>query len=277
MERAKTGDGSGRRRGRRRVVRWLGAAGVLLLATATVLVLGRCRSIEVPAGARLATYDVAPYAAALAGSVRDGLVDYAALRRDHATDLATYVEAVGRFGPETTPELFPAEADRLAYYLNAYNAIMLRRWLDAGAGETDGARPAVNRAWFFVDAWRVDGAWISLNTLEQLIIRPRFEEPRIHFALVCGAMSCPPLLGEPFDGERLNAQLEGLGHRWLAEPDGATVRPDGVVEVSRIFKWYAGDFEDMGGVAGVIERYRPGAASPGEIVYQEYDWTINAP
>ncbi|MCP3903675.1 MAG: DUF547 domain-containing protein [Planctomycetes bacterium] len=285
------GDGSERDRragrGRRRWPRLVAAAVVLLGAAATLLALGRCRTIEVPDAARLGTYDTSAYADLLAGSVRDGLVDYAALRRDHADGLAAYLDAVGRFGPETSPELFPTEPDRLAYYLNAYNAIMLRRWLDADAGAPGRATPpTVNRAWFFLDSWRVDDDWVSLNALEQSIIRPTFDEPRVHFALVCGAVSCPPLLDEPFEGARLDEQLDGLGRRWLLEPDGLLVGDDGRVFVSRIFTWYAKDFEATGGLAGVLDRYLPrddprreaiDEVRAGRVEYLDYDWTINAP
>ena len=143
----------------------------------------------------------------------------------------------------------------------------------------------MNRLWFFLDTWRVDGAWITLDTLEQRIIRPRHEEPRAHFALVCGAMGCPPLLDEPFAGDRLDEQLDSLGRQWFLEDDAVRVDADGTVSLSLIFKWYRSDFDSMGGLAGVVDRYMPGdhrdqddvveAARTGRIRFMPYDWTIN--
>ena len=258
--------------------------GLFLLLAVAIPVLVRCKSIRVPESSRLSTYHDEPYRELLAACVRDGLVDYHRLGAEHADDLDRFLDAVGRFGPETPPQLFATSPDRLAYYLNAYNALMLRKWLDAGAADADAAR-RVNRLWFFADFWRVDGSWLSLDRLEQRVIRPTFQEPLVHMALVCGAMGCPPLLEEPFVGERLDEQLEGLTRRWLREPDGLRVDEDGTVWCSRIFLWYRADFDTLGGLPGVLERYLDPtdprrqlairAAREGTIQFMEYDWSIN--
>ncbi len=117
------------------------------------------------------------------------------------------------------------------------------------------------------------------------MIRPTFKEPLVHMALVCGAMGCPPLLEEPFVGERLDEQLDGLARRWLLEPDGLRVDEDGTVWCSRIFLWYRADFDTLGGLPGVLERYLDPtdprrqlairAAREGTIQFMEYDWSIN--
>ena len=130
-----------------------------------------------------------------------------------------------------------------------------------------------------------DGGSITMHTLEQGLIRPRYDEPRIHYALICGAVSCPPLLDEPFVGSRLDEQLDELGRRWLSQPDGLRVDPDGDVYLSAIFKWYKGDFRDSGGFAAVIDRYlddadprKPvalAAARDGKLKFLPYDWSIN--
>ncbi len=244
-----------------------------------------CRSIRVDPEQRLEAYGDEPYASLLAASVRDGLVDYAVLRADHELDLDRYLDAVGRYGPRATPESFATTEQRLAYYLNAYNAIMLRRWLDSGAGEPGfDEGDEVNKLWFVWNRWRVDGSWVTLHALEQKLIRPVFDEARVHFALVCGALGCPPLLEEPFDAELLDEQLESLGRRWLAEPDGVRLDAEGRLWMSSIFEWYREDFEGLGGLAGVIQRFVEDeerraallAAAKGEILFLPYDWTINA-
>jgi hypothetical protein len=258
--------------------------GLLALIAAAALLLVRCTTISVPPSERLATYGDEPYRRALAACVRDGLVDYQRLRAEHADDLDLYLDTIARFGPRSTPDLFPGDDDRLAYYVNAYNALMLRQWLDGGAG-ADQAERSVNRLWFFTSFWRVDGSWMSLDQLEQSLIRPTFEEPRIHVALVCGAMGCPPLLEEPFVGEHLDRQLDDLARRWLREPDGLRLRNDGAVVMSAIFDWYRADFDAMGGLAGVIERFLDegderrevaiAAAQRGDVRFMAYDWSIN--
>lgn len=258
---------------------WLPAIGLLAVGH------GGCRWVHVAAESQLDRYESRPYAAALAGSVVEGLVDYQRLGQTLAADLDLYLDAIARFGPTAAAEGAPPDREALAYYLNAYNAIMLRRWLDAGAGDGRTDR-TVNVLWFVIDRWRVDGRWMTLDHLEQRVIRG-FDEPRIHFALVCGAIDCPPLLQEPFDGARLDQQLEALGRRWFAEPDAVRMDPDtGTLLASRIFLWYRSDFEAMGGLAGLVDRYVAAddprrsamdeAIDAGRVRYRDYDWTINA-
>ena len=258
--------------------------GAFMLIIATALILVRCATISVPPSARLTTYSDEPYRRVLAACVRDGLVDYHRLRAEYGDELDQYLDAIGRFGPNSTPHFFTMRDDRLAYYLNAYNALMLRKWLDGGAG-IGGEPKTVNRLWFFTNFWRVDGSWTSLDKLEQSLIRPMFKEPRVHVALVCGAMGCPPLLEEPFVSDRLDEQLDGLARRWLREPDGLQVRDDGTVLMSAIFSWYREDFDAMNGLPGVLERYLDpddirrevaiAAARQGRIQLMDYDWSIN--
>ncbi|MEM6749827.1 MAG: DUF547 domain-containing protein [Planctomycetota bacterium] len=241
----------------------------------------------VPPDRRLAAYSVEPYAEVLAAAVEreSGLVDYAVLPGRLEGRLDMYLDALARFGPETTPERFAGTDARLAYYLNAYNAAMLRLWLDEGAGDGDPDRDVAWLTWFSTRRFVVDGRARSLDDLEHGIVRGRFDDPRIHFALVCGAVSCPPLLAEPFDPARLDAQLDGLGRRWLMQDDGLVVDDDGRVRASFLFAWYAGDFDDWGGLAGVIERYVDEgdprkaraleAARSGRVSSLPYDWSIN--
>ena len=256
---------------------------VLLLAAALV----GCHSVRVPPARQLPTYDDEPWARVLAGAVVDGRVDYGRVRRSHREELDRYLDAVRRFGPRSSPELFPTAADRLAYLINAYNALMIQRWLMAGAGASDDEKDrTVNFFWFVADAWRVDGRWVSLNTLEQAWIRRELGDPRVHFALVCGADGCPPLRDAPYAGAALDAQLDDQGRRWIRDwPNAVDVRPGGAVALSPIFMWYIEDFDAWGGLAGVMERYLAGddprrgvivgAIRSGEAFFVPYDWTIN--
>ena len=148
-------------------------AALLLLLLPLLPLAAGCHGIHVDPGHRLEAYSDEPWREVLAATVRDGMVDYRLLRNEHEPALNTYLDAVGRFGPRTNPESFETTESRLAYYLNAYNALMLRKWLDAGAGVDTAAR-SVSLLWFVLDSWRVDGRWTSLHTLEQGIIRREF-------------------------------------------------------------------------------------------------------
>lgn len=251
--------------------------------------------VSVPADAQLSAYDTQPYRDVLNGAVRGGDVDYPLIaetdRRRGA--LEVYLDVLARFGPETTPERFGDDETKLAYYLNAYNAFMIRLWLDEGAGEADGDESVGWTTWFFTKRFVMDGRTVTLHELEQSIIRPNFPDARLHAALVCGAIDCPPLLDEPYVGDWLDTQLDEQMVAWLhhEQRDGLRVDDDGDVLFSRIFKWYRGDFRDYAfgdagpGLAGMVRRYlddndpRKAAAlealADGDEGFLGYDWTIN--
>ena len=115
--------------------------------------------------------------------------------------------------------------ERLALLINAYNAFTLRLILDHYPVASITDIPADQR-WDAV-RWRLAGETYSLNQIEHELVRPNFREPRIHFALVCAAVGCPPLRTEAYTGELLEEQLEGqtrYSHahdRWLRYRTGA--------------------------------------------------------
>ncbi len=270
---------------------------VLVLLAALALI-GCASAPDVPQGVALTTYDDAPYAAVLDAVIRNGSVDYRAFNTlpDDAPpeaydsldgQLDRYLDAVARFGPTSTPELFPTQDDQLAYYLNAYNAIMIRLWLDNGARTASPDAKVQWLTWFTVNQWTIDRRTMSLDFLEQRLIRPTFNEARIHGALVCGAIDCPPLLDEPYVGDRLDAQLDGIMHAWLNTPaeNAIEIRGSGKIYLAAIFGWYRDDFRTTGGLPAVIEQYLDdqdprkvdvlNALDNNQIHFQGYDWTIN--
>ncbi|MFN2567708.1 MAG: DUF547 domain-containing protein, partial [Gemmatimonadaceae bacterium] len=147
--------------------------------------------------------------------VADGLVDYDAFAR--APEFRQYLDALARTDPERLP---PAE--QLALWVNAYNAYTIH--LVNAHGERESIRN-INRSLGLLrlkGPWkerlaRVGGCVYTLDEVENAIIRKRFREPRIHFALVRAARGCPPLRSEAYRGERLDAQLEDQARRFLLE------------------------------------------------------------
>ncbi|MCI0447732.1 DUF547 domain-containing protein [bacterium] len=87
------------------------------------------------------------------------------------------------------------------------------------------------------------GRKMTLNQIEHDTLRSKFNEPRIHVALVCAAKGCPPLRREPFVGSRLDEQLDDQAHRFLSNPMKFHVdRKEGTTYLSSIFKWFGKDF-----------------------------------
>ena len=263
------------------------AAVAALLA---ILHLAACGSTPtIPKEQQLPSYSVEPYAEVLDAAVIDGMVDYSAIDQSLEQQLNIYLDALSRFGPTETPQAFPTRDDELAYYLNAYNAIMLKLWLNKGARTADADDKVQWLTWFTFPRWQVDGRSMTLDHLEQDLIRPDYEEARIHAALVCGAVDCPPLRDEPYEGDRLDEQLDDQMREWLNSPaeDGLYINEEGEVRFSAILGWYDDDFRETGGLIAVVEKYLNDgdprkakaleALREGEEEYMGYDWTINLP
>jgi hypothetical protein len=241
-----------------------------------------------PASAAEKAPDAAAYTRVLERFVTaEGGVRYAALKAD-AVDLDRYLESLASFDAarlEAEPQ-----ADRIAFWINAYNAITLKTIIDnypiEGSGLSALRHPAssirrISGAWSR-RSWTVLGTRTSLDDIEHRTLRKRFAEPRIHMALVCAAVGCPPLRREPYDGARLDEQLDDQTRRYLASPAGLQLDPGRRrVAVSAIFKWFGEDFEAAGGVRAFLAHHAPRAArvtlaDPGaKIRYLDYDWSLN--
>ena len=210
-----------------------------------------------------------------------GLVDYPALRADSA-QLARYLRGLAGTDPARLPE-----PDRLAFWLNAYNAYTLKLVLDSYpvASVLDAVKgpfiPTVNSP-FSVAFATVGGSVRTLDDIEHGIIREQFDEPRIHFALVCAALSCPPLRAEAYTGNRLDVQLDHQARRFLR--DGTKNQVTAArARLSKLFDWYGGDF---GGSDEAVQRFiapyfegevrarLADASLP--VSFLDYDWSLNA-
>jgi hypothetical protein len=160
----------------------------------------------------------------------------------------------------------------LAFYLNAYNAWILHEAL--AKYPTKSVKDTLF-TFFLGNRIVVGGKKMSLNSLEKEVIRAKFKEPRVHFALNCASRSCPPLNPEPFGAGSLDVTLEKLAKSFVNSERGVRVSKGGV-ELSKIFDWYKDDF---GGPAGVLKfiNQRRTEAIPADvkISYQEYNWNLN--
>lgn len=215
------------------------------------------------------------YGKVLSLYVRDGLVDYRGLKSDPG-GLEAYLESTAKVTKQDF-ESWP-EDERLAFLINLYNARTLglivnhypvksiRDIGNGGKGAWD--EPVV----------KLFGETITLNSLEHGIIRRNYNDPRIHFALVCAAMGCPTLLDRPYLAGNLGNQLEARTKKFLSEPEKNSVdRENKILRISPIFVWYAEDFKsDAGSVPGFLKKYY--IDTPLEeykIVYTGYDWSLN--
>jgi uncharacterized membrane protein YdjX (TVP38/TMEM64 family) len=205
----------------------------------------------------------------------DGRVDYRGLLAD-AKALDAYIAALAK-----APVDDMGRNERLTLLINAYNAFTLRLILDHYPLTTINDIPAEKR--WEARRWNVGGKTWSLDEIEHKQIRPNFKEPRIHFALVCAAVGCPPLRREAYATERLEEQLHAQAKyvhshdRWFqfdADKD--------VVRLTKLYEWYGGDFRQAAeSVLHYVARYSPAlqkaldAGRRPKIEFLDYDWDLN--
>lgn len=163
---------------------------------------------------------------------------------------------------------------QLAFYINAYNAWILHEALTKYP--TSSVKDTLF-TFFTGKRIKVAGEQMSFNHLEKEVIRPKFGEPRVHFALNCASRSCPPLQAEPFDGARLDSQLERLAKGFVNTNRGVAYNAaTKAAQLSKIFDWYKDDFAKEGGPIGFINKRRSTPLPPdAKITYQDYDWGLN--
>ena len=217
---------------------------------------------------------------ALRTFVTNGLVAYGPLKTN-SRDLDAWLTEAAAVGEDDFAKW--AEPERLAFLINLYNAATLRLILDhhpvASIKKIGG---------WFSGPWsqpvvRVFGRAITLDTLEHQMLRVQFDEPRLHFAIVCGARGCPPLRAEAYVAARLEQQLDEQARLFLgtASKNRADLKAR-VLYLSPIFKWFAEDFSRGHGSAAKFVAPYFGDDAKKEIEkgdftlrYTDYDWSLN--
>ncbi|WP_017296811.1 DUF547 domain-containing protein [Nodosilinea nodulosa] len=218
-----------------------------------------------------------------------GLVDYASLQANPKA-LNDFVARLGAVAPAAYAGW--GETDKMAFLINAYNAITLQSIV-----EQQPLKPSIRDiagVWNF-KKHSLLGQDLTLDTIEHEMLRKQFSEPRIHSALVCAAISCPPLRQEPFTGDRLDAQLDDQARRWLTSPHGATIdRGQNRVAISSIFKWFGEDWQAqyaapdrftgspkeraaLNFISGYLSASDRAYLAQGnyQLTYLDYDWSLN--
>jgi hypothetical protein len=222
------------------------------------------------------------FARVLAATVKDARVDYAKLNAAPA-ELDAYLKDL-----ESVPAAEFAKwgkAEKLALLLNLYNAQTLRLIVDhypVKSIRSIGTLPGA--AWRELVV-RFGGQMFSLDHLENKIIRVEYKEPRIHFALVCAAVSCPPLRSEPYVGARLSEQLDDQARKFLGTPESNRYdAASNTLYLSEIFNWYGEDFtKAAGSPANYVKPFLPKTqrdafADPAKakVKFTDYDWALNS-
>ncbi len=228
------------------------------------------------------------YTGLLQRFVQDGLVNYAGLCQDRA--LADYCDNLAA----TRPEDLGSDAAAIAFWINVYNAFTLRLICDHYPLETINDLHWLKSLYISIligktiwDSYtfRIDGRDYTLNEVEHGILRARYRDNRIHGALVCASISCPPLRREAYRAGRLDEQLDDNMRVWCNDSSKNRYDPAAnTLYLSKIFDWYAADFETAEhSLLDALQPYLPpdalSAMQPRQtdisICFLEYDWSLN--
>lgn len=214
--------------------------------------------------------------------VKDGKVDYLALRGS-PEELGEYLSWLASNNPDAleTPE------ERLAFWINAYNAFVLKGVLDTLPKQTEGLSDysvKKTHGFFTRKKFLVGGRYYSLDEIEHAILKPIFKDPRVHFSIVCASESCPVLQGKAFRAGDIQSQLEEATKKFLTSKERFRIdRENKIVYLSPIFRWYKKDFKKAKGslydfIAEHIDNEEDRAfIKKGDftIEYLDYDWSLN--
>jgi hypothetical protein len=228
-----------------------------------------------PSGWPKAAVDNSIYGELLNKYVKNGVVDYQGFKNDEGK-LDEYLRVLENTNVSELPR-----DEKFAFYVNAYNAWTIKLVLSAYPG----IKSIKDLGNIFRSPWekeivRLDGRILTLDDIENVILRAQFKDPRVHFVLNCASKSCPPLLSEPYRGSTLNRQLDNAARAFINDPQSNYLKANKLY-VSRIFKWFSEDFNKD--VIGFFLKYAEGdfkkelEAKKDElkILYLSYDWSLN--
>ncbi len=219
--------------------------------------------------------------------VKHGLVDYSALKNDK--EFEDYIKEIESFDISTLSD----KNEKLAFWINVYNAFTLKVVKDNYPIESINELHTGGRILAHIfsstvwdkDLFKVGGEKISLNEIEHVKIRKELNEPRIHFALVCAAISCPELRDEAYSAEKIDAQLDNQAERFIsAYGKNYFDLKKRKAFLSKIFDWYEGDFGNSEkDVLIFLSKYLNGEIASDlksnidkwEVEYLPYDWKLN--
>ncbi len=204
-----------------------------------------------------------------------GWVNYKALKADRAP-LDNYLKLLSASSPAANWSV----NQKKAYWINVYNAFTLKLIIDnypVKSIKDIGPAiqiPFVNTPWqknFF----KIGGKTMNLDDVEHNILRKDFNDPRIHFSLVCASRSCPKLRNEAYESDKIEAQLDDQGRDFLSDKSKNKITASNP-EVSKIFSWFKGDFTKKSSLVDFINRFAPVKINKNaDINYMDYSWKLN--
>jgi hypothetical protein len=194
-----------------------------------------------------------------------GNVDYAAFKKDAGT-LTNYLNYLSTKVPSDSW----TKKDKLAYYINLYNAATVKLIIDHyPLNSIKDIKSPWDKKWI-----QLGNAQVSLGHIEHQILR-KMSEPRIHFAINCASYSCPKLLNEAYTVALLEEQLEQVTKDFVRDSSRNKLSAESV-QLSNIFKWYKKDFMTKGSLIDYLNAYsKVDINTKAKVEFLKYDWRLN--
>jgi hypothetical protein len=206
----------------------------------------------------------------------NGIVNYKGFISEKAK-LETYLKSISENAPDRKTW---SKNEQLAYWINAYNAFTVKLIVDNYPVESIKDLGPALKIPLIKDVWhykffKIGGQESSLDEIEHSILRKEFEEPRIHFAINCASVSCPPLLNEAFEASTINAQLDKVAKGFINDSSRNKITPI-AIQISLIFSWFNGDFTKNGSLIDFLNKYSNLKINANaKVSHLDYDWNLN--
>ena len=208
--------------------------------------------------------------------INGGYVDYKGFIKD-SVKFNSYLNLLSKSHPNDKNW---SKDESLAYWINAYNAFTIKlicmHYPLKSIKDIKSGIPFVSDTWT-IKFIKIEGKMYNLNDIEHGIIRPKYNDPRIHFAVNCASKGCPPLLNEAFTGEKLQTQLDSQAKAFINDGNRNKIKSATKADMSKIFTWFSGDFKKAApSVIAFINKFATTKLSEkAELTYQDYDWSLN--
>jgi hypothetical protein len=198
----------------------------------------------------------------------NGEVNYRGLKSEQSK-LNAYLEMLSSNPPAEESR----REDEMVYWINAYNAFTVRLILNNYPLKS--IRDVKNGKPWDDPFITLGGKKYSLNNIEHDVLRKKFGDPRIHFAINCASRSCPKLVNRAFTADQLETQLDNAARSFINDSSKNKITASDAT-ISEIFKWYKDDFTKHGTLIDYLNTFSSvKISSNASIRYLNYDWSLN--
>ena len=207
--------------------------------------------------------------------IKDGRVDYEGLKQEESK-LDQYLDLLNQTNPENLPQ-----DEQFALYANAYNAYTIKLILENYPVKSIKDIGSLLKTPWKIKFVKLGGETYTLDNIEHDILRPQFQDPRVHFAVNCAAKDCPPLFPEAFRADILDEQLDHNTRMFLNNPEKTYLKGD-ELWVTRIFTWFGEDFNKdplsfvLKYAEGDFKKELEARKDQIKVKYLDYDWSLNS-